>query len=52
MVKADRYSQADQVAEAQLSASLRPGYTRVGSLEPVRLVSVFASIVPSFENLR
>lgn len=26
--------------------------SRVGSLEPVRLVSVFASIVPSFENLR
>lgn len=53
-VKADRYSRTDQVAEARAVASaLGPGTLPwVGSLEPVRLVSVFASIVPSFENLR
>lgn len=51
-VKADRYSRTDQVAEARAVASaLGPGTLPwVGSLEPVRLVSVFASIVPSFEN--
>lgn len=52
-VKADRYSRTDQVAEARAVASaLGQVLSRVGSLEPVRLVSVFASIVPSFENLR